>query len=201
MHARDVKINKCTSITQIYRHLDKETTRQPIYLDVDVITASVSVGYCPLVGTAQESMVREGLVQRFELPVIPSVSGANRLMEDIRPLVATMISGAELSLTELWVQRMDFNAEAREARQAIADIVSDPYSYGPDDQVALYGPEALNEDWVSGYGISGETSDCALRSIHDTIVREMESEETPVVLVDGLLDYLRSYRDEFREVA
>lgn len=183
---------------ELYCHLQGHQP-QPCYIEVDLEEGTISATYDPEIGGGIPKSVWTGHVRRFRIPPL-TAEVANATMEEIRPLVETMLDHWD----EEW-DGSDWRAhllpEGLRAQEQISELVENPGRWFPEDEVYH-----LDEgDWFPYVQdeVNTDTTDEQLKELARRTVADLEEGVPSGVLPDeaheDILERLLSYRDELRE--
>ena len=108
----------------LYRKYDRQTNPQPVYLEIDPARETISMEWNAEIGNAVPSAVWHNIILRYTLPITPTVSAADELLQGIAPLAERIIAGH----TTEWdgsnhVGRL--NADAQAASDELTEIIGD----------------------------------------------------------------------------
>ncbi|MFD0352928.1 hypothetical protein ACFVHW_04150 [Streptomyces sp. NPDC127110] len=205
MIATTVNIRPCTTLAELHCHYDRQFEPQNVYIELDLESGLLHADYNAEVGNAVPFEVFHGRTRRYPIgsgedgqhdgPVIPSAEGANRLLEQLRPLAERVLNGSAIEWDgNNMVGRLDEDAVA--AEEEILELLQGP-DLGDDGVLEVWTVESMGEPWsADDAGITGQTSDAELAEIEERLLAEFRDGMGQPTAVIGDLDvYLRSLRD------
>lgn len=196
-----VEIVPVTEPDELYHQVPGEGGPQPVYVELDLETRTLSATYDPEVGTTpmRPREVVHGLVRRYPIPPL-TADAANRIMAQIRPYAARICAD--------WFQHWDgddhiaaLGDDARAAEAALLAHLGDQDDWDPADLVGGI-PADLSE--ISDM-VSADTTDSELDDLVAQIMADLAKVEPSGVVTseaeDVIRDYLSQARDEARDDA
>ncbi|MFJ5680242.1 hypothetical protein [Streptomyces sp. NPDC093097] len=206
----DVKIIRCTTPTELYRHYQRQTEPQNAYIELDLREGTLLATYNAEVGNARPFTVHYGFERRYPIPLL-TAEAANRVMEEIAPMASRMLADWEQDLDARQsnlVAKLGTDAQAAEAEiqthlggDTDCGFAGDNQGFDAGDLVAVWELDgAVNGCEADEYGITAETTDERLEEIATEITRDLAAlGESKVAVVDGLDDHLDDLREKARE--
>jgi hypothetical protein len=192
-----VRIIETASEDVLYRRYDSQTSPQDCYIELDLNEGTLLADYNSEVGNAVPSTVFHGFERRYSIPTLTG-SAADDLMRQIAPLADRILADWE----KVWdgnnhVARFGEDAAVAE-EEILAAIGYDPEDRDTADLVAVWDVDgACNGAEVEDYDITADTTDERLDEIEEDIRKNLaEVSDSPVVVLDGVAEYLRDKRAE-----
>lgn len=196
-----VRIIETASEGVLYRRYSGQTNPQDCYIELDLREGTLLADYNAEIGNAVPFTVFHGFERRYEIPVLTG-SAADDLMQKIAPL-------ADRILVD-WESDWDGNnkvailgEDARAAEEEILSILGldGPFSdeaFDPSDMVTVWDVDgACNGVTADTFDITANTTDEQLDGIEEEIRQSLaEVSPSPVILLDGVGEYLRGLRDD-----
>jgi hypothetical protein len=173
-------------------HYDRQTTRQPCFVELDCQTGTLTARYNPEIGNAIPCSVWHGHEQRWDIPCL-TADAANELMDDITPLAQRVLDGYS-SEWDGSNHVAHFTADAHAASEEIAETI-DAINVSEDNGVSCWDAgDWLNSSTVDGLG--ADTDDDGVAALARQF--ETEAAEQNIVL-RGTEEYLAGLRDAMRD--
>lgn len=194
-----VRIIETTSDDALYRRYNSQTNPQDCYIELDLRSGTLLADYDSEVGNAVPGSVRHGFERRYPIPALTG-SAADDLMYRLAPLADRILADWE----RIWngnnhVAVLGDDAQAAE-EEIIAEIGfdSDYDATDPTDLVTVWDVDgACNGYEVEEYNITADTTDERLDEIEEIIRQSLvDVSDSPVVVLDGVAEYLRDKRAE-----
>lgn len=194
-----VRIIETESEDVLYRRYGSQTSPQSCYIELDLRGETLSADYDSEVGNAVPFTVFHGFERRYSIPALTGTA-ADELMYRIAPLAERILIDWE----EIW-DGNNHKARLGEDAQAAEEEILAKIGYGPEDRdtdpgdlVTVWDVDgATNGYEVEEYGITADTTDERLDEIEETIRKSLaEVSDSPVVVLDGVAEYLRDKRNE-----
>jgi len=194
-----VRIIETESEDALYRRYDSQTSAQGCYIELDLRGETLSADYDSEVGNAVPFTVFHGFERRYSIPALTG-SAADELMYRLAPLADRMLAD--------WESEWDGNnhkAVLGEDAQAAEEEIIAEIGYDPEDRNADQGDlvevwdvdGACNGTEVEDYDITADTTDERLDEIEEIIRKSLaDVSDSPVVVLDGVAEYLRDKRNE-----
>ncbi len=168
----------------------RESSPQPVYLELDCERETLSVGYDGNIGGGMSFDVWHGRTRRWKLPGVPRGGAANSLMDRVLSLAQCVVDGysSHRDMQSNLVGRLD--EDALEAEQDIG--------------AALESLDACNDmlnivdaaDWfVDGTGVSAATTDVEIETMATDCERESRSDGYYVM---NMKKHITQERDRMR---
>ncbi|MFB7359601.1 hypothetical protein [Streptomyces gardneri] len=191
-----------TGAAELHLQYDGQSEPQPAYLELDLKNGRLYADTDSVVGSGSPASVYYGFDRRYGIPALTG-EAADRLMEEIRPLVQRILADWE----EVWdgnnmVARLgDDAAEAEEEIEEIVGRYENEYDVDPADKIAVWDLDgAVNGQEAEEYDITKDTSDERLDEIALDIRTNLagcdsDSRTVNTVVVEGLEEYLQGLRD------
>ncbi|KAB7835710.1 hypothetical protein [Streptomyces mobaraensis] len=203
MTATTVTIHYCVFEDELFRWLGRQSKPQPVYVELDLEDGMLLASYDVVIGSGAPPEVCHRRTRRYYISsskidgaLIPTADGANRLLDQIRPLAQQVLDGASIE----WDGNNKvgvLDSDAQDAEAAIESLVEDPDlgQGGVLDVWDLYDVGAL---WTAEEaGITGATTDEELIEIAKSLLREFrDGVGEPTAIVHGLDKHLQELRDE-----
>ncbi len=199
-----VRIIETAPEDALYRRYHNESSPQGCYIELDLREGTLSADYDSEIGGAVPVAVYYGFDRRYGIPALTG-SAADDLMRRIAPMADRILADWE----EIWngsnhVARLGDDAQDAED-ELTAEIGYDPeYGYtDPAELVTVWDVDgACNGSEVEDYGITADTTDERLDEIEEIIRKDLaEVSDSPVVVLDGVAEYLRDKRLELAVTA
>lgn len=195
-----VEISPVTEPDELYHQVPGEDGPQPVYVELDLETSTLSATYDPEVGTMpmRPREVVYGLVRRYPIPPL-TADAANRIMAQIRPYADRICAD--------WAQHWDgekhiavLGDDARAAEAALLAHLGDQDDWGDWDPADLVGgiPADLSE--ISDM-VSADTTDSELDDLVAQIMADLAEAEPSGVVTSEAEDVIRDYLVEARDDA
>lgn len=195
------------AIDTLHCHYQGELQAQSVYVALDLETGALYANYDSVIGNGVPGEVHDGRVRRYTLgagpygrePVIPTPEGANRLLEQIKPLAQRVLDGASIEWNGNNMVGV-LTADAQQAEEEIADLVcsEEGPALGGGGTLEVWAIDSMGDTWTAEEaGITAQTTDEELDRIEEKLLAEFrEGMDQPTAVIDGLDDYLRGLRDE-----
>lgn len=178
-----VTIKTVSNLDEIFCKYEGQMQPQPMHIDFDLRTGTLSAGYDPEIGGFMPVVVYKGIVKRFSMAHV-KVDTINRLMFDIvsSGLARRVMSGC--------------TDDAQEAIDEISDMCHDVMGdldvWDASDwlsTIVFYAPKHVTLD---GYGdITVDTTDDEIFKMASKIEKDAADDGT---ILTGTIHYLRSLR-------
>lgn len=196
-----VRIIETSSETALYRRYSGQTDPQDCYIELDLREGTLLADYNAEIGNAVPFSVFHGFERRYRIPVLTG-SAADGIMRKIAPLADRILAD--------WESEWDGNNNvailgedalaAEEEILAILGLDGPPSgeTFDSSDLVTVWDVDgACNGVSADTFDITADTTDEELDGIEEEIRQGLaEVSPSPVVLLDGVGEYLRGLRDD-----
>jgi len=189
-----------TEPTKLFKHYRGQDTIQDAYIELALRDETLLADYDAAVGGAVPVEVHNGFERRYPIPLLTG-QAADALMEKILPLAQEIV--------EDWRSEWDGNStvailgeDAAAAEEKIGEITCEVCEdYDPASYVSVWDVDgACPGNEVEAFGITADTTDERLAEIEEEIRQSLaEVSESPVVILDGVGEYLAGLRQELRD--
>lgn len=196
-----VRIIETESEDALYHRYSSQTSPQDCYIELDLREGTLLADYDSEVGNAVPSEARNGFWRWYPIPALTG-SAADELMKQIAPLADRILADWE----EVWDgnnHKARLGKDAQAAEEEIDALIGydrhrDIDDTDPTDLVTVWDVDgACNGTEVEDYGITADTTDERLDEIEEDIRKSLaEVSDSPVVVLDGVAEYLRDKRLE-----
>lgn len=194
-----VRIIETASEDVLYRRYDSQTNPQGCYIELDLNEGTLLADYDSEVGNAVPFTVFHGFERRYPIPALTGTA-ADDLMRQIAPLADRILADWE----KVWDGNNHVAVLGDDAKAAEEEIFSeigfdlDRDNTDPADLVTVWDVDgACNGTEVEDYDITADTTDERLDEIEEIIRKSLaEVSDSPVVVLDGVAEYLRDKRNE-----
>lgn len=170
----------------LWQHYSGQQTHQDVFISLDTRDGELTADYNGEVGNAVPAAVWHGQVRRYELDVIPTAAGANRLLARLAPLAQRILDAWDAG------DGAAVDAAEDEMRVAVRDI--------PDrDCIDVWSVDALCYPEVYD-DITADMGDDDITAYAADLLRDMASDYGTggYAVCDGLVEALTEERDSKR---
>lgn len=189
-----------TEPAKLFKHYDGQSV-QDAYIELDLREQTLLADYNAVVGNAIPGEVRNGFERRYQIPLLTG-EAADALMKQIRPLAEEIV--------EDWREEWNghnhvviLGEDAEIAENQIEEIVfAVREDYDPASYVTVWTPDngACPGNEAKTFDITADTTDERLAEIEEEIRQGLiEVSDSPVVVLDGVDDYLARLRQDARD--
>lgn len=195
-----VRIIETTGPLDLHRHYDRQYQAQSAYIELDLREGTLLASYDAEVGGAVPAAVFHGFERRYRIPVLTGVA-ANETMARIAPLATRILADWE----EHWDGSNMVARLGEDAQDAEEEILAE---LGDGDEDGEWAEADLVQQWdvdsattgheVEDHDITADTTDARLEAIAQEILEEL-ADGDGVAVCHGLVDYLKSLRDQLAE--
>lgn len=194
-----------TEPTKLYVHYTGQSEPQPCYIELDLRGGTLLADYDAAVGGARPFSVHYGFERRYPIPRLHG-EAADAWMEKIRPLADRILADWESEWnghdTVAVLGEDGLAAEGEILAMLGLDGPPGNSSFSPTEMITVWTPDdgAVTGQEAQNFEITADTTDERLAEIEEEIRQGLaEISESPVVILDGVGEYLAGIRQDARD--
>jgi len=186
---------------ELLLHYQGQTDRQPVILRYDPEENSALLTTNPEIGNAVPMSVWHGLVRSYCVPVVPTSSAAEQLVQDLLPLLARVRAGYSCR----WDGSNHIGSLDDDATRAEEEIEASISAWTLDLSPAETVCEWDAGDWYGGLGLAGAAAELGITAEMtdedvERIYQARDDTETgpdgETIVLTGMLGFMLRLRDK-----
>jgi len=182
----EITINRVENHADLYCKYQGQYNPQPTYIWLDPSDGTMGANSDGEIGGAVPFDVWHGRTRRYHFGNVPTATSANRLMEDIKPLVERVCAG----YSEYWDGNNTVGKLTDDAEEAETEIENAIAELSDDDYLAVWEvAEYYYNNSLADLGVTVESTDDEIKAAATKLENDADAEG---VVIDGnIYDYIK----------